>query len=133
MKTFYIASSSDPENVKEVRQLASTLEREFEMKWEFDWTISVSTEENPAKTMNPAGAVEDIRAAIDADLFIFLVTERISRGAHIELGARLAVGKEAHVVLRGNEPYFFYFHPLAQLWDSPPAFLDGFYFGDLPA
>jgi len=118
MKTFYIASASDPENVRSVRRLAVDLDHDLQMEWFFDWTIPVSQEADPAKTVNPAGAEKDIEAAVNADLFVFLVTATISRGAHIELGARLAVGKEAHIVLRGNEPYFFYHHPLVTIHES---------------
>ena len=135
MKTFYIASSSDKENICSVRALAAELAQQFGMRWALDWTqhanFSHEKKEDPAKAQDPAAAVADVEAAVNTDLFIFMVTERISRGAHIELGARLGAGKEAQIILCGNEPYFFYHHPLAQLWMTELVFLDGFYFGDL--
>lgn len=135
MKTFYIASSSSPESVKDVRRLAAQLEA-FDLVWHLDWTqhANFSTEkgEDPAKAEDPDAAVADIESATNSDLFILLVTKTVSRGAHIELGARLGVGKEAQIVLQHLEPYFFYHHPLAQRWTDDVEFLDGFYFGDLP-
>lgn len=121
--TFYIASSSHAANISKVRALAENLEQ-MGFEWALDWTKHLDASAKPAQACDPQAAENDIEAARSCNLFVFLCSDVNSRGAHIELGARLAVKKVAHIVLGGREPYFFYHHPLVSLYTDPIAFFE---------
>jgi hypothetical protein len=78
------------------------------LQWSFDWTVRLDQYEDPSVAISPEEAVADITAARSTDLFILLLTEEWSRGAHVEMGARIGADKKAHVILRGHPSYFFY-------------------------
>jgi hypothetical protein len=85
-----------------------------------DWTLALAA---PVGDY-PRLAEEDVRAARDADLFVFLA-HPLSHGAFLELGSRLGAGKRAHVVNPGAaERHFFTFHPLVVLHATWQGFVD---------
>lgn len=116
--TFYIAAHSAPEVRERVRELAERLYK-LNYIWYLDWTTTfIDGTHKPAIPPEeyPASAEADIEAAVNCEVFIFLVTEKRlgwSRGAHIEIGARLAAGKAVLVLSEDMEEgdYFFYYHP----------------------
>lgn len=119
-KTFYIASSSEPENLPSVRTLAAELEARGYV-WSFDWTEVVEGQLDPAEW--PPAAEVDINAARSCDLFILLRNERPSKGAHVELGTRLGVKRTVHLITRHTQRHFFYYHDLVTCYDTVEQFL----------
>lgn len=96
--TFYVATSFT--NRERARQVAGFLEHRG-LRWVFghDWTTT--TVDHPDDPRAPLLAQQDLRSAIAADLFILLPVAPLTVGCHTELGARIGVGKEAHLVRDG--------------------------------
>lgn len=120
MSTFYIASSSDPDNIPVVRALADELQVRG-WSWTFDWTSAFDSEPEQDHEKIAAAAEVDIEAARSADLFIFLRAPVISRGSHIELGVRLGTKQQIHLI--GGAAYFFFHHELIKSYGNEQEFL----------
>ena len=103
LKTFYIAG---PYNTKdEIQRLADLLSFTCDMRWhnDFNWTI-----QPPWKDGGPAPRTVseiEILSSMWADLFVCrLQPDETPRMTFIELGARIASGGIAHVILNGIDP-----------------------------
>lgn len=84
----------------------------------FDWTLS--PEWGLGRSLTPAerraAANVDLAAVIDARLFWLVLPYRLSEGAHVELGAALALralGREVEVIVSGPMHASRLFHALA--------------------
>ena len=106
--TFYIATSFS--NGKRVQQLAGFLmSRGLRWVYGHNWTqISVNRRDDPRA---PMLAQQDLQGAISADLFVLLPVTPLTAGCHVELGARVAAGKEAHLIRDGATEWHL-FHSL---------------------
>jgi hypothetical protein len=118
--TFYIASSS--QNIPEVRQLAGDLE-DRGMRWvnNYSWATDIINLQQLEKDAEkdpyilPGLAARDIAGAVGCSVFVAVLSGTESKGTYCEIGARLGVNREAHIVLNGHERYFFYHHPCVVL------------------
>ena len=99
--TFYLASASS-EPTRAAAYMADLVSRGFVNA--MDWTVPLSAHESEWADL----AVRDVEAAVSCSLFV-LVAQPESYGAMLELGARLASGRLAHVV--GPPWHFFLRHP----------------------
>lgn len=122
-KTFYIASSSCPDNIPIVRDLAAKMEA-LGWEWAFDWTQVVEGQVNEAEF--PAAAEVDIEAARSCDLFVLLRTDPLSRGAQIEVGVGLGTKQRIHIIHRMIPNYFFYHHDLVTSYETEDDFMKAF-------
>jgi len=110
VKTFYIASHS--KNIDAVRRLAFLLES-FGYEWydDFDWTL-VANDDLRDESQVALNLAADIQGASKAGLFVYLDNSELdySRGAHIEIGIRIGLGKTVFAIWDdGSEKdYFFY-------------------------
>jgi len=117
MKTFFVSGSSDPVTRIRVARLASVLEDKG-MRWYANWNWMNQfddKEDNASDEELWERAVKDLRSAMYADVFIFLAdTPVLSKGAHIEIGVRLPMGRLAgdfYIVGLPKPHYFFYKAP----------------------
>jgi len=106
--TFYIASPFI--NRFAVREFASVL---IEKGWcwsdNHDWTLK-SFAEGPDKS-DPfwnSWAVRDMHAALSADVFILLLKDKTSAGAHGELCARWALHRPIFAIRQGGDDHLFH-------------------------
>lgn len=78
-----------------------------------DWTgHKTIAHEAKKEELSKEYAVEDVDGVSATDLFILLIGERKSTGAHIELGIALgAKVPNVYVVGETNDPSLFYYHP----------------------
>lgn len=125
MKTFYIASSSQLDNLPTVRALAAKLEA-LGWRWAFDWTLVIEAQDEETPDDFPSAAEVDIEAARSCDLFILLRCDPLSRGAQIELGVRLGTKQTVHIIHRMLPNYFFYHHDLVTSYENEDEFLEAF-------
>jgi hypothetical protein len=112
-RSFYLAASS--ERPAEVRIAMRDIEALGYSNAQ-DWTTALGA----PMADYPRLADEDITAARDSDLFVFLA-EPMSHGAMAELGARLGAGKRAHVLSQATTRHFFTYSPLCVIhrtWSS---------------
>lgn len=130
MTDFYIAASSRPESVEQVRLYALTLEQ-LGFEWSYNWTKNVMEFGPEGDGMHEDAKIKDIlgdlRAARDCALFVAVLTEPlgvVSKGMYMEIGARLISGQVAHIVTRGVQPHFFFSHPNVRLHSDWLAFID---------
>lgn len=124
--TFYIASSSEVKYREKVKALAAEFIK-MGMVWEFDWDSTfVAGSIKPSVPTHKFGyyAQKDILAAINCDVFVEYLADPWSRGAHIELGARLGAGKQV-LLVADNLPsdYFFYQHALVTRFNTEEELL----------
>ena len=124
MGTFYIASSSDDDNIEVVRKFAKLLKDRFGLEWDHDWTVGAYGDPRSAIAYDPVAADREIKASIECDVFILFATISWSCGAHIEFGARLASGKQVHIILLERDAHFFYHHSLVTIHNSINEFLN---------
>lgn len=121
-KTFYVASSVT--NINQTRELAACLINSgYSWACGHDWTDYAERGIPLGTHQSRLIAAADISAAIAADLFVILRTDVVSHGAHAELGARIASGREAHIILQDAADHVFYYHPLVLRHATPEAFL----------
>lgn len=128
-KTFYTASRFA--NWPAVRAFGGKLVAGYGMTCYHDWTLR--EKETPLDDpVAPLLAQREIKAASNADLFVKLLTPDFSPGAFGELGARLALGRIAHLIEGGQKKHLFHMHPLirryrdeAHFFERLDRFLDG--------
>ena len=128
MKTFYVASSIS--NLKQASDLGTWLvDQGYCWCLGQDWTIGDESALQADHTLAGMTAAMDIAAAVGCDLFVLLVVDRTSHGAHAEFGARLASNREVNVVVQGAPVHIFYYHPLVRLHDTLEDFMYFIRFG----
>ena len=114
--TFFVSSSSDLRQT--ARRIAGRF-KELGHKWEgdFDWTNHYHPDER--------GARLDIDGACNAETYVlFLRLGWPTCGGWVELGARLAVDRVAHVILNDFpvKKVIFFRHPLVHLYKDETEF-----------
>lgn len=115
MTTFYVACTSADNGVTAGRRAYDLTS--LGMRSAFDWWRHV----NATKEEYPLLARHDVDAAKHADLFV-LDYSIATPGGMLELGVRIAAGKQAHVVC--ESPHFFFAHDLMRVHATWQAFLD---------
>jgi len=80
-----------------------------------DWTTHKWVAEQPKEEQEQLFteyAIEDVQGVREAEVFILILGNRKSVGAHIELGVALGA-KVPHIYIVGqtDDPNLFYFHP----------------------
>ena len=107
--TFYVATSFTNRN--QAREVAQRLQQ-MGLRWAYnhDWTkFEVAAPNDPQTKLT---MLFDLQAAVGADLFVLLLASPLTVGCHVELGARIGVNKEAHIVLQGIDAWHpFHDHP----------------------
>ncbi len=106
MRTFYISSSSHPDNLDKVLLLAARL-IDAGLVWHYNWVEEVVAVRRGKVANIQEGIRADLEAARDCDLFVFLDSPHMSRGGMIEYGVRLLDGKVHHI--DAVEPDYFFF------------------------
>lgn len=126
-KCIYVAASF--EQRIEVRKLYELLEG-LGHKITNDWTAHKEIADAPtieARTkLSRQYAIEDVNGVRDAQVFILLLNERKSTGAHIELGIALGCKsvKSILIVTKHGSSQLFYEHPkVKQVKDISEALL----------
>lgn len=123
-ETFYLAGPSALR--AEMHEKGEVLTRYPYFSWwvgSWDWTTFLPHDhedlsENKTRLASAGVVLGDLLAAQTADCFVLWCSqEHPSLGAHMELGARLAVGRSAFVVLNGCD-HLFYYHPLITRVDT---------------
>lgn len=126
-KTFYISCSSKHRDL--VLRVASALER-MGLEWHSDWCWPVRFVAIEANRDEWQPATEtDLRCAVEADLFVLLVTPdtAASFGAGAELGARWAKGGYAHIIRIDDCPLehpFYFSRCVSKRWEKPCSFYE---------
>jgi len=86
------------------------------------WTDYTPTEYPPNHPGHADLSMRHLAAAVGADLFVQIVDPGFgSKDTFLELGARLGVGKEAHIIFNGSPSSSFHAHPLCiqhGTWES---------------
>jgi nucleoside 2-deoxyribosyltransferase len=105
---FYVASKFErSEKVKEVQQRLKEEGHEIIVDWTQHKNITNYSRE---KYRAAEYADEDLKGAMECDVFV-LISNKDSRGSHLELGAALASGKpDIYVIGELREDSLFYFH-----------------------
>jgi hypothetical protein len=109
-KRVYVAASFErKDEVKKVLQIL----RENGHTITADWTgHQYVTGDTQAKALARSYAIEDTDGVKTADVFVLLVAERKTFGAHVELGIALGAGvEEIYLVGQSWEEMMFYYHP----------------------
>lgn len=122
----YIAASFEQRD--EVRELYGRL-REAGHIITADWTthkeiVSLESEEE-REALKRQYAIEDTEGVTSATVYVLLLGERKSTGAHIELGIALGAGI-GRICLIGNpdDAQLFYSHPTITTFPTADSFLD---------
>lgn len=130
--TFYLAGSTS--NINKLRERALDLESRG-MRWvnNHPWVtdeVNMMQMHKDSDTIENGPAIraglsaKDISGATGASLFVGVVSNHKQRGVFFEIGARLAMNKEAHIVIEdGTKDYLFFHHPCALIYDSWEAFI----------
>ena len=109
MKVYIAATFERKEEVKEIQQRFIKQGHVISADWTTHKTIAhEAKQEELAKEY----AIEDVDGVSSTDLFILLVGERKSTGAHIELGVALGANvPNVYVVGETDDSSLFYYHP----------------------
>lgn len=121
-RTFYVATSFT--NREQAQKVAHYLQDKG-MRWVYnhDWTLEESAPQGDPKTA--LLMLRDLQSAVGADIFVLLLKSPLTIGAHVELGARLGVNKEAHLVVQGTTDWHpFHDHPGVVRHDDLDAFIN---------
>lgn len=123
-KTFYISSSSHPDNLPAVKSLAAELKK-LGYVWDFDWVTNVEKERaEPGSGLPSQDVIElDLMAAAHTDLFVFLDSSYQSRGGMMEYGVRLLTGTIMHIGVQ-DSGYLFFTSYRVKHHDSVERFLE---------
>ena len=108
-RTFYVATSFT--NRAQAQEVADYLQDKG-LRWVYghNWTLEEHAPPGDPKTA--LLMLRDLQSAVGADIFVLLLKSPLTIGAHVELGARLGVNKEAHLVLQGTIAWHpFHDHP----------------------
>lgn len=107
------------------RTFGKELESEFGFRWfqDYNWTDLTK----PTVPNSPAGgrvSQLDIRGASFADVFVKILTKTSSLGAFAELGARIGLGRVAHVIENCHTTHLFHHHPLVRRYADQDEFCE---------
>ena len=121
-RTIYYAGSS--KDIEIVRRRMAHLKETLNVCWYggMDWTRDV--EKQIPEPLFCGAAHSDFASAINADLFVIVIDDHFSFGAAAEFGARIGVGKIAHVVTKEENRHPFLFHSLVRRWHTWQAFVE---------
>lgn len=117
MSKFYVAGKCEErEKIRELMQTLISLGNEITV----DWTVHERSD-----TGYPAAyAQEDIEGVRRADIYIgYFMNKNDYKGALVELGAALGLGKRVFIVGHAIDSCIFVGHPLVTQVDSKEEFL----------
>lgn len=119
MKRIYVAGKwQDRKTISEIMTNMLSLGHKITC----DWTDhEYPTENIEAKLMDYA--IADIQGVIDCEVFIFYAVKFFDyRGALVEMGAALALGKPVYIIGKAINGCIFINHPLVTMLDSLEQF-----------
>lgn len=126
MFTFYLAGAST--RVLTMKERIAELEKHG-FVCSYNWTKEVEEfgpeGDGTSKEFRMMCVMNDIQATVGSDYFVACIgAPPPSRGAYMELGARLGAAKVAHVVLEDlSQHHLFFNHPLVKVWESWEGFV----------
>lgn len=118
---FYCASKY--EDRKETRVLMGEL-IDRGHKITCDWTVHYPKPVEERKWFYSLYAIEDIKGIRECDALVALfINEHHYRGAWIEIGGALALGKPVYIIGHGGDGCLFLYHPNIHKFENTAEFL----------
>lgn len=110
MKIYVASSFEQKEATKQAHELLERAGHEITLDWTTHKWLN-GEDDDQKEVLYREYAVADVEGVMAADVFILLLGERKSAGAHIELGIALGAMKRIFLVGEIKDETLFYWHP----------------------
>ena len=92
-----------------------------------DWTLDVDKVEPVDPDTRATWAVKDIHAALNADVFVLLLKDKASAGAHGEMTARWAAHRCVYGIRQGGDSHLFHSLPGITWYETVEDFIQAWF------